>query len=240
MEWLRSLPLESPPHVSGPPPLAPRGPAVPATPLKLTTLVPRAAPALTPGVPTRSTRPHRTLGDRLAPREVFIDPPAPGPQDPPVWPVVAFGKVYERQRRWVTQSAASTSSLATTSSSSAAAALSIQQLSPIPRLFGTLLLIRTGAAPWGKSTAPCCPITLGNWYSSHPTTTSSPGSGFSGTSSTLMGPWSDTKPVGSFAGLLGSPGSTTMRLLDQWSSQLRSGQSSPWHSLAAGLSTNSM
>jgi hypothetical protein len=107
-------------------------------------------------------------------------------------------------------------------------------------LFGTLLLIQTGAAPWRNSTVPCCPTTPRKWYSSRPTATSSPGSGFFGTSSMLMCAWSDTKPVGYFAGLLSSPGLTMMRLSARWSSQLRFEQSSPCPFLTGGMFTNLM
>jgi hypothetical protein len=79
-------PLESPPQMSGHPPLVSRGPAIPAAPLDPTTPTPCAALASTPDAPTNSVCPHRTLGDHLAPQEVFADPLAPGPQDLPVWP----------------------------------------------------------------------------------------------------------------------------------------------------------
>jgi hypothetical protein len=85
-EEAQANPLESPPQTSGHPPLVSRGPAVPVAPLDPTTPTPCPAPASTPDAPTRSAWPHRTLGDPLAPQEVFADPLAPGPQDLPVRP----------------------------------------------------------------------------------------------------------------------------------------------------------
>jgi hypothetical protein len=72
------------PLANGHPPLVSRGPDAPTAPLEPSTHVPRAASASTPSALARPARPHQPLGDRPAPRAIFTDPPAPGPQDAPV------------------------------------------------------------------------------------------------------------------------------------------------------------
>jgi hypothetical protein len=99
------------PLASAHPLLVSRGPDAPIAPLEPLTHVPHATSASTPGALARPVWPHQP--SVIAPPHGQSSPtPTPGPQDPPVRPDRAFGKVYERHRRRATPSVASTSSLA--------------------------------------------------------------------------------------------------------------------------------